>query len=134
ANQFLAAVGGGLLVVAVPAGAGIGGDADLGELGLAFFDRRLLVVGIDENVEKDREVLTFERQHVVHVRIHLEVGIGDRLLPQLFPFRRKRLRLSFLLMGRGIDLQQKPKQMDDAAGIFVAEAAGFPVGAARIER
>jgi hypothetical protein len=37
-------------------------------------------------------------------------------------------------MGRGIDLQQKPKQMDDAAGIFVAEPACFAVGAARIER
>src|SRR5262249_57395103 len=36
-------------------------------------------------------------------------------------------------MSRGIDLQQKPKQMDDAAGIFVAEAAGFAIGPARIE-
>src|SRR5258708_13188971 len=37
-------------------------------------------------------------------------------------------------MRRGIDLQQKPKQMDDAARILVAEAAGFAIGAARIER
>src|SRR5262245_17963044 len=87
AKPVLRAVEMGLVGVAVPARAAIGGDVDLGELGLAFLDRRLLVVGIDENIEIDREVLAFERQHVVDVRIHLEVGIGDRLLPQLFPFR-----------------------------------------------
>src|SRR5262249_4381317 len=37
-------------------------------------------------------------------------------------------------MRRGIDLQQKPKQMDDAPGIFVAEPTGLAIGAARIER
>ena len=81
AKPILRAVEVGLVGVAVPARAGIGGDGHLGELGLAFLDRRLLVVGIDENVEIGREVLAFERQHVVDVRIHLEVGIGDRLLP-----------------------------------------------------
>src|SRR5262249_4676471 len=134
AKPVLRAVEMGLVGVAVPARAGISGDVNLGELGLAFLDRRLLVVRIDENVEIGREVLAFERQHVVDVRIHLEVGIGDRLLPEPFPFRWEWLRLSFLLMRRGIDLQQKPKQMDDATGIFVAEAAGLAIGAARIER
>src|SRR5262249_5770152 len=54
-------------------------------------------------------------------------------LQQLFPLRRQRLRLAFLLMGRGIDLQQEAKEMDHAAGIFVAKTAGFAIGAARIE-
>ena len=124
----------GLVCVAVPAGAGVGRDLDPRKLGLALLDRLLLVVGIDENVEIGREVLALERQHVVDVRIHLEVGIGDRFLPQLFPFGRKRLWLPFLLMGRGIDLQEKPKEVDDPAGILVAKAAGFAIGAARIER
>src|SRR5262245_17963043 len=110
AKPILRAVEMGLVGVAVPARAGIGGDVDLGELGLAFLDRRLLVVGIDENVEIGREVLAFESQHVGDVRILLEFGMGDRLLPQLFPCRRKRLRLSFLLMSRGIDLPQKPER------------------------
>ena len=124
----------GLVGVAVPARAGIGRDLDLRKLGLALLDRFFLVVGVDENVEIGREMLALERQHVVDVRIHLEVGIGDRLLPQLFPLGRQRLRLPLLLMGRRIDLQQKSKQVDDAAGIFVAKAAGIAVGAARIER
>jgi hypothetical protein len=37
-------------------------------------------------------------------------------------------------MSRRIDLQQKPEQVDDAAGIFVAKTAGIAVCAARIER
>src|SRR5207245_5338870 len=37
-------------------------------------------------------------------------------------------------MRRGVDLKQKPKQMDDTARILVAEAAGFAIRAARIER
>src|SRR5258708_5964089 len=52
-----------LIRVAVPARAGIGRDVDLREFRPAFFDRRLLVVGIDENVE----VLPLERQNVVDV-------------------------------------------------------------------
>ena len=123
----------GLVAVAVPARAGIGRNLDLGELGLALLDRVLLVVGVDENVEIGREVLSLEREHVVDVRVHLEVGIGDRLLPQLFPLRRQRLGLPFLLMSGSIDLQQESKEVDDAAGIFVAKAAGIAVGAAWVE-
>ena len=122
-----------LIRVAVPARAGVGRHVYVREFRFALFDRLSLVVRIDENVEKDRKVLALERQHVVDVRIHLVIGIGDRLLPQLFPFGRQRLRLSFVLMGRGINLQQKAKEMDHAAGIFVPEAAGFAIGAARIE-
>src|SRR6185369_13115111 len=97
-----------LVGVAVPTRAGIGRDLDLGKLGLALLDRFFLVVGVDEDVEIRREMLSLEREHVVDVRVHLEVGIGDRFLPELFPLGRQRLRLPFLLMSRRINLQQKP--------------------------
>src|SRR5262249_59836196 len=95
------------------------------KLGLACLDCRLLVVGIDENVEISREMLALEREHVVDVRIYPEVGIGDRLLPELFPLQRQRLGLALLLMRRGIDLQQEAEEMEGSAGIFVAEPASF---------
>src|SRR5215470_12477989 len=37
-------------------------------------------------------------------------------------------------MRRGVDLQQEAEEMEDPAGIFVAEPASFAVSAARIER
>src|SRR4029078_3694466 len=120
--------------VAVPTRAGIGRDLDLGKLGLALLDRFFLVVGVDEDVEIRRAMLSLEREHVVAVRVDLEVGIGDRFLPELFPLGRQRLRLPFLLMSRRIDLQQKPEQVDDAAGIFVAEPARIAVFTSRTDR
>src|SRR5215472_13954437 len=109
AKPVLRAVEVGLVGVAVPARAGIGGDGDLGELGLAFLDRRLLVVGIDENVEIGREVLWRSPPAIASP---FRAGVASAVLSADAPRHRP-----------------AAQQMDDAAGILVAEAAGLAIGA-----
>ena len=79
-------------------------------------------------------MLALLRHHIVDVRIHLVVGIGHRLLPQLFPLGRQRLRAAPCADACREMTDQITKQVHDAAGIFVAEAAELAIGAARVER
>ena len=93
-----------------------------------------MVIGIDQDVEETGKVLSLEREHVEHMRIHPVIGVRHRFLPELFPFWGESFRLPLVLMRRGIDLKQKAEEMDHAAGIFITKAARLSVGAARIER
>ena len=134
AVPVLAAVEMGLVGVAVPAGPGIGRHLDIGELRLALFHRRFGVERVDQHIVIRRHVLAFLRDQIVDVRIHLVVGIIHRLAPHLFALRRQRTGRPLVLMHRREMADQITEQMDDAAGIFVAEAAELAISAARVER
>ncbi len=73
-------------------------------------------------------------QQIVDVRIHPVVGITHRGAPERLALGRQRSRLALhLVHGREV-ADEIAEQMDDAARIFLAEAAEHPIGAARIER
>ena len=134
AEPVLAAVEVRLVGVAVPAGAGISRHLDVGEFRLALFHRGFGVVRIDQHIVVRRHVLAFLRDQIVDVRIHLVVGIVHGLLPHRLALRRQRAGRALVLMHRREMADQIAEQMDDAAGIFVAEAAELAVSAARVER
>ncbi len=73
----------GLVGVAVPAGAGISRQRDFRKFRLRLGNGFLIVVGIDQHVEIARHVLAALDQHVVQMRIHADIGIGDGLAPFL---------------------------------------------------
>ena len=71
--------------------------------------------------------------NVIDVRIHLVVGIFDRLLPKRFFVRRKRDGLSFRAMNSREMHDIVAEQVDDAARVFLTKASEHAVSATRIE-
>ena len=99
-----------------------------------FCHRRFGIVRIDQHIVIRRHVLAFLRDQIVDVRIHLVVGIVHGLAPHRLALRRQWAGRALVLMHRREMADQIAEQVDDAAGIFVAEAAELAIGAARIER
>src|SRR5690606_761579 len=70
--------------------------------------------------------------HVVDVRVDPVIRVVHRLLPGFFLFRWQAAGLTLVLVDRREMADQVAEGVDDAARIFVAEAAEEAVSAARI--